>query len=258
MSAKTRVSHTNRSPHARVPMTREQVLERGLRNVEDAHFIREHVIPIAKEYQRWNILVHQAHQITELLIKGMIFLTGTPACRTHDLSLLVDQLSDVISLISRDETRIPFAIFASSGPDSQGYGIWLYDHKVNIVKRVRDAITILGQFDGGDLSKADVILQLSLEIQDSTVSLGSGGKTIWVQTDSSHTGPFSLRREIVRVPDSQTIAKLEEIGGRLRKDRERAFYSEHFFTEAEALEAIQQANEFNELAACFLIEESTR
>jgi hypothetical protein len=38
-------------------MTRNDLIRRGQRNIEDALFLRERIIPVAIEGKRWNILL---------------------------------------------------------------------------------------------------------------------------------------------------------------------------------------------------------
>ena len=52
----------------------DELFQRGLRNIIDAHFVRDHFIPIALDQGRWNIAVYESHRAVELLVRGMTCL----------------------------------------------------------------------------------------------------------------------------------------------------------------------------------------
>jgi hypothetical protein len=110
-------------------MPNADLLVRGINNIEDARFIREHFIPIAHGAKRWNVAVHQAYQATELLIKSMICLTGHQPLNlsgrtTHIIEELIDRLLGIIDAAPGRQHDGGCAVVARF---ENGYraGVWL-------------------------------------------------------------------------------------------------------------------------------------
>jgi hypothetical protein len=231
------------------------LLNRGHSNIEDAHFIRAHVIPMAFQHERWGVVVHQAYQSLELLVKGMICLTGHAPHITHNTNLLIGELLDSVSSIPSEEPRVPFAVFASSMGSGNRYGVWLHDVSVEIVTVISGTFTVIAHFPIRDLLRADAILRLGLEVKDFTMRLILDGEPVFVATNSSVSEPLTIKREFVREPSMGKVTLLKEIGRKLRLNRESSFYAERTYTKIEAAEAIRLFDDANEVATCFLVEE---
>jgi hypothetical protein len=204
------------------------------------------------------VVVQQAYQSLELLVKGMICLTGHAPRVTHNTDLLIGELLDNVSPTTSEEPRVPFAVFASSMDGGNGYGVWLYDASVEIVKVISRTFTAIAHFSIRDLLRADAILCLGLEVKDFTMRLILDGEPVFVATDSSVSGPLTLRREFVREPSMGKVTLLKEIGRKLRLNRESSFYAERTYAKTEAAEAMRLFDDANEVATCFLVEEHER
>ena len=79
------------------------LFERGQRNILDAIFIRNTVIPAAQTAQRWNIVVFESYRVLELIIKGIICMYGKGPKKTHALG---PNISNGCMSVRIDETEI--------------------------------------------------------------------------------------------------------------------------------------------------------
>ncbi len=234
----------------------ENLNDRGHSNIEDAHFIREKMIPVAFQFERWNVVVHQAYQAIELLIKGMICLTGHVPRVTHNTDFLIDELFSYVPPNASEVPSIPFVVYALVPDSRNGYGVWLYGTTIEIAKVVHGITSVMTHFPlSQDLLRADAILRLGLEVKNFTVRLMLDNDQVLALTDASLIGPFTLRREFVRQPSKAKVEVLKELGRKLRTNRESSFYSERDYALDEAEEAIRLYDDANAVAACFLVEE---
>lgn len=237
-------------------MDTEDLYRRGRSNIEDAHFIRANLIPEALQHEKWNLVVHQAFQAIELLLKGMTCLTGHKPAKDHNTQLLIDNLLNIVSSASPTRPHFPYSLFVSTTDGNNGYGIWMYDGFVELFRHLAGSVTSLGSKKISDLLNAVEILRLELDVRDLTVNLTLDGEQVFSQTDSALIGHFTLKRGFVREPSSKKMDLLREISRKLRSSRESSFYSERFYTQHQALEAIQLLDDANEAAAYFFVEVS--
>ena len=79
----------------------------GVQNIDDAVFVRNHLIPLARTHQRWNIVVYESHRAIELTLRAMICLSGHMPPESHDLERHINYLEKITpvgfnTLILRD------------------------------------------------------------------------------------------------------------------------------------------------------------
>jgi len=231
---------------------KQELYQRGQRNIEDAIFIKEHVVSVAMQYQRWNIVVFEAQRVTELILKGIICLTGHTPRWTHKIDTLVNRLCKILSVLPESET-IPlfFAIYA---PNGDGYGVCLDNDTIYCYRRDNNVYTQLGpSLPASDLLSADKLLKLNLEIAGDTITLSSEGRKIISRSDVTYSGAFKLQRGFVKEPNSKRIVLLQKAGSKLNENREKAFYGQQAYSEKDAISTTSLMNEAIEAAACFFV-----
>jgi hypothetical protein len=225
------------------------LFQRGINNIKDARFIREQITQVAKDNERWNIVVHQSYQVVELLIKGMICLTKNKPHHDHKIEVLIDQLLNILTQKPANSFT-PIAVISPNG----FYGLWLTGNNIHVGKFINGTYTELGNNPINFEIKADNLLQMRLIIESNSILLKSGTEIVWAHSDSSLTGSFQMEWNITQTPTAQQVDRLKEIGKKLKASREKAFYTEQIFAEDDASKAIDLMNEVNTLLAYFLIE----
>jgi HEPN domain-containing protein len=229
----------------------DEMFHQGLRNIQDACFVRDSFIPIALTQARWNIVVYEAHRATELLIRGMICQMGFKPPEDHNISGLVSFLSN--RLPGARDSAIPFTIGAYT-EIGKGYGILLEGgelQRINLYRLENGVYTQLGASQGTHLPKEGRI-DLRLEVNPPQIKVHLNNSSVLVTTDSSYNGPFTIiDRSFVTVPETAKIRILKKLGERLRKNRNPAYYSEQVYLKDDALDALSNMQESFETAKAF-------
>jgi hypothetical protein len=228
------------------------LFEQGQRNLTDASFIKRHSIPLALKHKRWNIVVYEAQRVTELLLKGIICLTGHSPLHTHHIHKLVDQLNSILPSLS--ETSLVFITYT---PEGEGYGVRIYDDKICIFRRDNNVETQLGPSIPADsFLSADKLLSFELVVFNTKITLACEGEEIATRRDSTYEGKPEIRQGFTRQPNKLRIARLKQAGEQLKRSREAAFYGEAAFSEEDTRRAISLMEDAFLAASCFFIEES--
>ena len=114
-----------------------ELLRRGEQNIEDAAFVRDHFIPTATKSQRWNIVVYEAFLTIELIVKGMICLSGNKPDKNHDVHHLVDQFHKLLP----DEINSQPFLYSAASPSGHAYGIYSDGRSIQLLKKVHGVYT---------------------------------------------------------------------------------------------------------------------
>lgn len=229
------------------------LIKQGERNLADATFVRRYSIPLALEHKRWNIVVYEAQRVTELLLKGIICLTGCQPLHTHQIHELVEQLSQILPTLPEDSL-----VFVACTPSGEGYGVRIFKDRITIFRRDddKDCETTLGaSISAGPLLSADRLLNFELQVVNETLILSCEGNHIATRTDRTYQGKPDIQRGFTRQPSREKVTRLNNIGERLKINRETAFYGEVEFSEDHAKESIGLMEEAFLVASCFFVEE---
>jgi hypothetical protein len=218
-------------------MNREDLLRRGELNIADATFVREHFIPVALELKRWNIVVFEAFRAIELLMKGMICLSGHAPRQSHEIHFLVD---DFLRLLATDGNSQPF-LYSAASPSGHAYGIYWDGTSIQLLKKVAGLYTLLGSTPTEEVP-IDRLLRLRLDVDGSKVSIYCGGELILQTTDSSISDPIRFSRSFERAPDLGRVHRLKDAAERLRATREDAYFGTVLFSKQNAEEAVTLMN----------------
>jgi len=238
-------------PTEEIVKNKKQLIEQGQRNIDDARFIKEHTIDIALNHKRWNIVVYEAQRVTELLLKGIICLTGHSPSHTHNFSNLVDELCNILPTLSRIPTFL-----ATYTEDGSGYGVQINEDEIRFYRRDGVVYTQLGSGSSlsaqrGELFNADKLANVSIRVKNGTITLLTDGQEISSEADPTYKGQAEIERGFVHQPNYYRVEQLKKIGKKLRRNREKAFYGEHAFTQEQAEKARSLMHEANKAASCF-------
>jgi HEPN domain-containing protein len=229
----------------------DDLFQQGLRSIEDARFVRDRFIPVALSQQRWNIAVYEAHRATELLVRGMICQIGFKPPEHHNIGGLVSFLYD--RLPGARASVIPFTIGAYTD-SGEGYGVILErgaEHSIHLFRLDNDVFTQLGYSVKTQLPKEGRV-DLRLELDASQLMVYLNNSLVLATTDCSYHGPFRIiDRSFVRHPDTAKIRFLKQLGERLSKNRDFAYYSERMYLKDDALHALSYMQESFETAKAF-------
>lgn len=223
-----------------------ELTERGLQNLNDARFVRDHFIPLARAERQWNIVVYEAHRATELLVRGMICQRGLTPCRHHEISQHVNFLLQ--NTPSSGRPNLPFTIGAYNR--NNGYGLVLYADNFELLKLVAGVYTSLAcgptdpLFTGRDKFK--------LQIENSQITVSVDDRCVATVTDSTLIGPFIvIDNSFVLQPDITRARMLRKISNQLSKHRDGAYYGEQQYTQTDAAHAVTYMNECFQITAAF-------
>lgn len=231
------------------------LFQRGLSNIDDAHFTQTNFVPVALEHEKWNIVVYEAHRATELILRGMICLCGQQPDADHDLSRHVRVLED--RLLDAPKSSLPFytGIFTDRG---DALGILLDRGSVTLMRRVRGTYTSLGHISAQGRYADPVSVRLEVDGFQISVETDIG----YIRTvDSSLTGPLRRITKRIELESAQArisrMRSLRKIGQRLYKKRNPAMYAEEQFAREDAEAAIADMNAALEsLGSLILIEDA--
>jgi hypothetical protein len=163
-----------------------ELLRRGELNIADAAFVRDHFIPAAMESGRWNIVVFEAFRTIELLIKGIVCLSGHEpvvprAGRNHEVHHLVDHF---LKLLEAKTSLQPF-LYSAASPRGGAYGIYSDGASIQLLKRIAGSYTSMASTATGQPISIDRLLRLRLDVQGFTLSVYCGDELILRTSDAS-------------------------------------------------------------------------
>jgi hypothetical protein len=150
-----------------------ELLRRGELNIADAAFVRDHFIPAAMESRRWNIVVFEAFRTIELLLKGMVCLSGHVPRQSHEIHYLVD---DFIKFLGTKTDLQPF-LYSAASPNGGAYGIYWDGASIQLLKRIAGLYTLIASTGTKQPIYIDRLLSLRLDVEDFTVSVYCGKRT---------------------------------------------------------------------------------
>ena len=229
----------------------DELLQQGVRYIEDARFVRDHFVPAAFSQARWNIAVYEAHRGTELLLRGMTCQVGFKPQEGHDISGHISFLHN--RLPGAKSAVIPFTIgaYVESG---RGYGMILDGASVGSLQLFRldsGIFTQLGSTARMDLPTTGRI-NLKLDLRPPEVVVYCNDSRVLSTTDSTYLGPFQqIDRSFVRQPDTAKIRLLKKFGDQLTRNRNLAYYEEKLYTRDDASLAISAMRQSFAIASAF-------
>ena len=239
-------------------MPTAELLARGINNIEDARFIRDRFIPVALAAGRWNVVVHQAYQATELLIKGMICIAGHQPLNlsghtTHKVGELIERLLHAIDT-GRGRQRNGGCAVIARFENGCTAGVWLVDGALFLVEIGTMPAIISTGSSISSLTASD-ILNVTLATEGSSLQVSVKGQVVLSGSDSCFTGSYTLEYALPTRPGRACIEQITRAGDSLKKTRETSFYSETTYNASDADNAIGLMNEINIAAANFLIDD---
>jgi hypothetical protein len=229
-------------------MNRTELLRRGDLNVADAAFVRERFIPAAMEAGRWNIVVFEAFRVIELLIKGMVCLSGHEPRQSHTIEALVD---DFCKLLARESYSLPF-LYSVASPQGNAYGIYWDGASVQLLKKVWDSYTLLAS-KPWKAPPIDSLLRLRLKVGDDEISVYSDDKVILRMTDATIPNAVRFTRSFQRSPDPTAVQKLRTAAEQLKATRKEAFFGTVIFSKENAEATVEIMQSAVEASKAFVI-----
>jgi len=88
-------------------MKRFEAIARGEESIADANFVRRRFINFAYREHRWNIVVFECFRVVELLVKGIVCLSGHAPRESHSIKHVVD---DFVKSLLRMRTGAPLFV----------------------------------------------------------------------------------------------------------------------------------------------------
>lgn len=224
----------------------------GLRNINDASFMREKFIPIAMAGEKWNLVVSESHRTVELLLGGLIFLLGGDPCqKKHNLEGLVEKFE---KFLIESKENLPFSIgyYSESG---NCYGIGLKNNSVSVYKKINNLYTLMGSVSCNP-EFLEKNTKIDLEVDESgAVTLLIDDKAMLKHPGASLGGSqiIRIRRQFNIKPRSLRFLEMKKIGQcfthALLLD---ARYSKREFSETEALDAKRNMERIFEMSENFV------
>ncbi len=233
-------------------MTRLELIARGEESIADANFLRRNLITIAYREDRWNIVVFECFRVVELVVKGIVCLSGHAPRETHSIGHVVD---DFLRNLERRRTAAPLFVSLET-PAKNRYGVSLTGKTLSLFKEIAGVWTQLGQ--ATHRLPADQLVRVALTAQRSAVTVSVDGKPLLGGTDSSLAPPFRMHRSFVRIPRAASIGALKALSGSLLSTRESAFFTTRRFTQRDARSAIARMNLALGATKSFYVEKQCR
>ena len=196
---------------------------------------------------RWNIAVFEAFRVVELVIKGMICLSGHAPRHTHELDRLVE---DFESLLGRTKTTVPY-LFALEATNGDCFGVLFAQGCIYLQKRTEGSYTTLGSVGQPQLALDD-LLRLRLEVDGSEVAIYHGDEVLLSTWSLSVKDPVRIVRGFTKQPDHVRIARLKQAAVALRTHREAAFFGVAAYRYHEAERAVVEMDEALNAATAFV------
>jgi hypothetical protein len=197
--------------------------------------------------QRWNIVVFESYRVTELLLKGMMCLSGHTPKPIHDLDKLADRFAEILS---RRRAILPFTCAIR---DAKGncYGVNLSGTTIELFSCIGGVYTQMARLRHRQLT-LDEILRLKLTVSNCVVRLSLNNEEVIAHTDAAINRATKIQTGFVCHPDPMRLKQLRDAVRELRSQREAAFYTSKVYGEKEALRAIEQMNTMQEASSAFI------
>jgi hypothetical protein len=211
-----------------------ELLRRGELNIADAAFVRDHFIPAAMESERWNIVVFEAFRTIELLMKGMVCLSGHVPRQSHEVQYLID---DFLALLTAKRDSQPF-FYSATSPSGHAYGIYFDGTSIQLLKKVAGFYTLLASTGTKKETSIDRLLRLRLDVEGFTVSVYFGDELLLRTADAAISDATRFSRSFERTPDPVRVETLRRSAEQLRANREAAFFGTVPFSKEDAEAAV--------------------
>lgn len=193
-------------------MSENEKFSNGLRNVHDAKFIRDSIVPVAIEHEKWNLVVHESHRSVELLLGGLIYLLGgDPMQSKHNLEGLVQKFQ---GCINDSKGGITFDVSYYSG-SNEYYGIRVLDGAIKVYRKGTDDKyyqIIQAKFDEGSPEKGSKIELAMRENGIITVYANGENAAEWEELERTQTELIGVRHHFNIKPRSERLRELKNIG----------------------------------------------
>ena len=229
-------------------MNKEQLYNRGQRSIADGIFIRDRVIPLALENKHWNIVVFESYRVIELLIKGMICVSGYTPRETHEIDSLVERFSVILHNAKKS---LPFT-YTLFGIRGNCYGVTVKGGVIELFRRNSEIYTQLARIPFRELA-VDELLRMKLEYSGTTLTLYVNDQELIRHTDSGVLNAKRFERGFVKNPDKLRLSDLKHAVKELRAHRESAFYSTRVYLEEDAHRAISFMEIASEASKTFVV-----
>ncbi len=233
--------------------------EQGIQNISDGLYIKSKIIPLAYSDEHWHIVVAQTHMSVELILKGLIRVTGQETRKSgkdrHDLKPL---LTEFTRRLETDSDAIP-QLHLWLHKNSNFYGLELFYDKSNntlyeyVFKYVAGIYTMLST-SGVDISvarNANYILQkngweLKLYRNGNLITHHTDASILSIQ-NTNYVGASFLPI------DSETIRKLRKPLATFEKlDHKSANYAEISINKEHARKRIDDLDQLVEALKPFI------
>lgn len=111
-------------------MTRAELVTRGEESIADANFLRRNVITLAYRHKRWNIVVFESFRVVELLVKGIVCISGHAPRESHSIEHVVD---DLVRIQGRQRTSAPLFVSLVTRRKNR-YGVYLTGKTLSLLR----------------------------------------------------------------------------------------------------------------------------
>jgi hypothetical protein len=226
-----------------------ELLWRGELNIVDAAFVRDHFIPAAMKSERWNIVVFEAFRTIELLIKGILCLSGHAPRQSHDVQYLID---DFLKLLAPKKDSQPF-LYSAASPAGHAYGIYWDGTSIQLLEKVAGLYTVLASTEWKQMPSIDRLLRLRLDVEGFTVSVYCSDELILQMSHASIPDATRFSRSFNRALDPAKVKTLRRAAERLRATREDAFFGTVSFSKEDAEAAMSLMNSALEASKAFVM-----
>lgn len=224
------------------------LLRRGDRNLADATLVRERFIPVAIEAECWNVVIFEAFRVIELLMKGIVCLSGHAPRQSHEINFLVDDFLEIL----RAQRNHPHFLYTASAPNGNCYGIYSDGKSIQLLKQIGNTYTSLGTISRMEGWSIDALLGLELVVNGSTVSIRIRGTPVLTSCDSSVSDATHFTRRFERLPDPASVETLRNAAQMLRATREDGFFAMILFSKDEAKAAVRLMESAFEASKAFI------
>jgi hypothetical protein len=226
-----------------------ELAQRGELNITDAAFVRDHFIPAAMKSERWNIVVFEAFRTIELIIKGIVRLSGREPLPNHEVHRLIDHF---LRILAAEKNSQPF-LYSAASPSGHAYGIYSDGTSIQLLKKIAGVYTEMASTGMEYMASIDRLLRLRLEVERFEVCVYCGDELILRQSDASIPDATRFSRSFNRVPDPAQVKTLRRAAKQLRKKRTPAFFGEERFVKSDAEEAMSLMKSALEASTAFVI-----
>jgi len=214
--------------------------------VDDAFFVRDKFLPQALENERWNIVVYEAYRIIELLLKGMISLSGFLYLKDHNLEKV---LVDYLQKLSKYDRFLPFSYRLVSKEIIYYFLDMDFSNNIRLLKYKSNTFTELAGGNFGMISNDD-LPSMGLKYVKNSWKFFKDGLEVLSSTDVGNidNDSFGLNISLPKMLNPERVININNIASELLENREIAFYTEKIFSPEDASEAISKMNKIFELS----------